>query len=120
MQSGTRSKENQTYYAGQWAGMGVYRCLDSCPYSERIAVLTEDGFLPDPTHGWVARFKRMRGRKAERLLEDALSRDERHGGREVGPDQAHSIGLRVHARATDPAAQDEVKPAWSVLRNLSN
>jgi len=71
METGTRTKENQTYYAGQWAPMGGYRCLDPCPYSERIVVLTEDGFLPDPTHGWVARFKRMRGRKVERLLDGA-------------------------------------------------
>ena len=79
MQSGACTRENQTYYAGQWAHRGVYRCLDPCPFSERTVVLTEDGFLPDPTHGWVARFKWMRGRRAERLLEDMLSRQDRHG-----------------------------------------
>ena len=79
MKGDARTKDAETYYAGQWAHMGVYRCLDPCPYSERIVVLTEDGFLPDPTHGWVARFKRMRGRKAERLLDAMLSRQDRSG-----------------------------------------
>ena len=108
MRSGTCTEENQTYYAGQWAQMGVYRCLDPCPYSERIAVLTEDGFLPDPTHGWVARFKRMRGRKAKRLLEDALSRDDGHARRGVCLSQAPATGPRVHVHATEPTAQDGV------------
>ena len=76
MESGTCTREKQTYYAGQWAHRGVYRCLNPCPYSERIVVLIEDGFLPDSTHGWVARFKRMRGKKAERLLDDVLSRQD--------------------------------------------
>lgn len=74
MQSATRAKDNQTYYAGQWAHAEVYRCLAPCRFSERIVVLTADGVLPDPTHGWVGRFRRVRGSKAERLLEDTLSR----------------------------------------------
>lgn len=53
-------KEKQTYYAGQWAEAGVYRCLDPCSPEEKIVFLKEDGILPDPTHGWIARFRRVR------------------------------------------------------------
>jgi|GEM_PF-6742255 len=64
MKSPNRLKtENETYFAGQWAEAGVYRCLDPCSPSERIVVLTEDGILPDPTHGWVGRFVRVRKRR---------------------------------------------------------
>ena len=48
----------EIYYAGQWAEAGVYRCLDPCSADERVVKLEEDGVLPDPTHGWVARFHR--------------------------------------------------------------
>jgi hypothetical protein len=65
-------EKNQTYFAGQWVGAGVYRCLDPCPLAEKIVVLTQDGLLPDPTHGWVARFRRVRGREAEHFLAKAL------------------------------------------------
>jgi len=48
----------QIYYAGQWAEAGVYRCLDPCSADERVVTLEADGVLPDPTHGWIARFYR--------------------------------------------------------------
>jgi len=63
-----------TYFAGQWAEAGVYRCLDTWPPEEKIVILAEDGILPDPTHGWVARFHRIRGREAERILAARLAR----------------------------------------------
>lgn len=73
--------ENQTYFAGQWAEAGVYRCLDPCPPGEEIVVLSKEGILPDPTHGWVARFHRVRGREAERLLAIGLLRRNKSGER---------------------------------------
>jgi len=60
----TRLKKGaQGYFAGQWAEAGVYRCLDPCPLGPREVVLLEDGFLPDPTGGWVGRFVRVRKRR---------------------------------------------------------
>ena len=56
-------KESQVYFAGQWAESGVYRCLDPCPLEQREVVLLEDGFLPDPTGGWVGRFVRVKSRR---------------------------------------------------------
>jgi len=50
----------QIYYAGQWAEAGVYRCLDPCSADEKVVILKADGVLPDPTHGWIARFCRVR------------------------------------------------------------
>jgi hypothetical protein len=34
----------------------VYYCIDACHAGPRKIVMDEDGFLPDPTRGWVGRF----------------------------------------------------------------
>lgn len=88
-----RTRENEIYYAGQWAGAGLYRCLDPCLPWERDVILAEDGFLPDPTHGWVARFRRVRGSRAERLL----ARRPATPGETTDGDERETAGLRSGA-----------------------
>ena len=65
-------KENQLYYAGQWSEAGVYVCLDPCAPEERLVVMTRDGILPDPTHGWIARFRRVHGHEGEAPVRRAV------------------------------------------------
>ena len=60
-------KDTQLYFAGQWAEAGVYRCLDPCPLGQREVVLVEDGFLPDPTSGWVGCFVRLKNHRVTEL-----------------------------------------------------
>ena len=84
-------KETQTYFAGQWAEAGVYRCLDPCSPWERIVVLEQDAVLPDPTHGSVARFRRVRGREAERLLAEAGRQARQHRVAETRQPQAKDM-----------------------------
>lgn len=59
------NKKGQVYYAHQWAEAGAYRCLDSCQTGKNVVVLESDGSLPDPTHGRIARFRRLNGHEAD-------------------------------------------------------
>jgi hypothetical protein len=56
LSSGSRRKAVDVYFAGQWVNAGVYYCIDACHAGPRKIVMDEDGFLPDPTRGWVGRF----------------------------------------------------------------
>ncbi len=59
LRSGSRRKSGEVYFAGQWVNAGVYHCIDTCHAGPRQIVMNEDGFLPDPTGGWVGRFVKV-------------------------------------------------------------
>ena len=59
LRSVPRSKFGDVYFAGQWVNAGVYHCIDTCKAGPWQIVLNEDGFLPDPTGGWVGRFVKV-------------------------------------------------------------
>ncbi|MDR9459312.1 MAG: hypothetical protein RI591_04080 [Dehalococcoidia bacterium] len=54
-----RRKFGEVYFAGQWVNAGVYHCIDNCEAGPRQIVMDDDGFLPDPTGGWVGRFVKV-------------------------------------------------------------
>ena len=55
LRSGSIRKAGEVYFAGQWVNAGVYYCIDTFTDGQRQIVMEEDGFLPDPTGGWVGR-----------------------------------------------------------------
>ena len=59
LRSVRRRNSGEVYFAGQWVNAGVYHCVDICDAGLRQIVMDDDGFLPDPTGGWVGRFMKV-------------------------------------------------------------
>ena len=59
LRSVRRRNSGEVYFAGQWVNAGVYHCIDTCHAGPRQIVMDVDGFLPDPTDGWVGRFVKV-------------------------------------------------------------
>ena len=59
LRSVRRRNSGEVYFAGQWVDAGVYHCIDTCHAGPRQIVMDDDGFLPDPTGGWVGRFVKV-------------------------------------------------------------